>query len=202
MRRHTINNRCWVRINGFSIAIINEPTYHAPTCALELHLKTLLPFFLILLSGCTTAPRYTYQSQTNTDPVFVFGDRFGGGSVNSPARSFGINTKDAAANRCADFEEVGTTSNHWMHLNSRTKEIKTPAGKAVTIRSNYLYSSGIIIISCVPPPLMFIPNEGAIYSVDIDMIKRTCQLSIVRKSPNGQLEKVEGLTLLPVCKEQ
>lgn len=165
-------------------------------------MKTFLPLFLILLTGCTTAPRYTYQSQTNTDSVFVFGDRFGGGAVNSPARSFGINTKDAAANRCADFEEVGTTSNHWMRLKSRTLEIKTPAGKAVTIRSNYLYSSGIIIISCVPQPLMFIPNEGAIYSVDVEMINRTCQLSIVKKLPNGQLEKVEGLTVLPACQEQ
>jgi hypothetical protein len=75
-------------------------------------MKKLTPIFLIVLSGCTTLPKYNYQSRASTDPVIVFGDRFGGGAVNSPARSFGVNTKDAASNMCIDFEVVGTTSNH------------------------------------------------------------------------------------------
>ena len=165
-------------------------------------MKIYLALFFILLSGCTTVPKYSYQSQASTDPVFVFGDRFGGGSVNSPARSLGINTKDAAANRCADFEEIGTTSNHWMRLKSPTIQIKTPAGRAIAIRSSYLYSSGTIITTCVPSPLMFIPREGATYSVDVEMIKRACQLSIVQKLSDGQQEKVDGVTVLPVCKDK
>jgi hypothetical protein len=165
-------------------------------------MKILISLFLILLTGCTTVPKYSYQSQTSTDPVFVFGDRFGGGSVNSPARSFGINTEDAVANRCADFEEVGTTSNHWMRLKSRTIEIKTPAGKAITLRSSYLYSSGTLITTCAPSPLMFTPKEGASYSVDVEMINRKCQLSIVEKLPNGQQGMVDGVTVLPVCKDK
>jgi len=89
-----------------------------------------------------------------------------------------------------------------MHLKSRTIEIKTPAGKAVTLRSSYLYSSGTLITTCAPSPLMFTPKEGASYSVDIEMINRKCQLSIVQKLPNGQHEKVEGLTVLPGCIEK
>lgn len=165
-------------------------------------MKYLLPLLLILLTGCTTVPNYSYQSSGVTDPAFVFGDRFGGGSVNSPARSFGINTKDAVANRCVDFEEVGTTSNHWMRFKSRTIEIQTLAGKAVAIRGNYLYSSGTLITTCAPSPLMFIPKEGASYSVDVEMINRKCQLSIVQKLPNGQQGMVEGLTDMPGCKDK
>ena len=164
-------------------------------------MNNLILLFVILLSGCASTPKYSYQSQADADPVFIFGDRFGGGSVNSPARSFGINAKDAVANRCADFEEVGTTSNHWMRLKSPTIQIKTPAGRAVAIRGNYLYSSGIIITTCVPSPLMFIPKDGSTYSVDVEMIKRTCSLSVVQKLPNGQQEKVDGITIFPTCKD-
>jgi hypothetical protein len=157
----------------------------------------------VLLSGCGTAiPKYNYQSQANTDPAIVFGDRFGGGTVNSPARAFAVNTKDAESNKCADFEEVGTTSNHWMRVSPQTIQINTPAGKAVAIRGNYLYSSGIIITTCTPTSLIFFPKDAAIYSVDIEITHKQCQFSVVQKLPNGQQEKIEGITILPNCKAQ
>jgi hypothetical protein len=211
-------------------------------------MKKILVLLLILLSGCTTLPKYNYQSQAGTDPVIVFGDRFGGGAVNSPARSFSVNTKDAASNMCIDFEVVGTTSNHWMRINSRTIQIRTPTGKAVVIRGNYSYNSGSIIASCSPPPLLFNPKEKASYSIDIEVINvptahslppedaakysnvietanvpstllltpkdaasypvdmgisySKCSLSVIQRLPNGQQEKVDGLTVLPACKEK
>lgn len=170
-------------------------------------MKLLIPLFLILLSGCTALPKYNYQSQASNDPVFIFGDRFGEGSISSPARSFTINIKDAASNKCADFESVGTTSNHWMRLNSPTIQIKTPAGKVVVIRGIYVFSSTAVsnkvpITICESSALAFLPKEGASYSVDVDTANNVCALSIVKKLPNGQLEKVEGLTVLPACQEQ
>ena len=211
-------------------------------------MKKLLHLFLILLSGCTTLPKYNYQSQSSTDPVIVFGDRFGGGSINSPARSFGIDTKDVLSNKCADFEVVGTTSNHWMRINSRTIQIRTPTGKAVVIRGNYSYSSGSISASCSPPALLFTPKEGVNYSIDIEVINvptthsippedaakysnviesanvpstllltpkdaasypvdmgitySKCTLSFIQRLPNGQQEKVDGLTVLPACTDK
>lgn len=167
-----------------------------------MYMNKILPLFLILLSGCTAIPKYNYQSQANTDPTIIFGDRFGRGSVNSPARSFAIDAKDAVLNKCADFEVVGTTSNHWMKLNSPTIQIKTPAGKELAIRGNYVYSSGTLITTCAPPVLMFLPKEAATYSVDIETANNKCVLSIVQKLPDGQQEKVDGTTVLPGCRDK
>jgi hypothetical protein len=105
-------------------------------------MKKILPLLLILLSGCTVLPKYNYQSQANIDPEIVFGDRFGGGTVTSPARTFKINTKDVAVNKCTDFTVVGTTSNHWMGVVPRTVNIKVPAGMTVSIAGSYLLSTG------------------------------------------------------------
>jgi hypothetical protein len=167
---------------------------------LEIEMKRILPLLLILLTGCATAPKYNYQSQSGTDPQFIFGDRFGGGSVNSPARSFKINTTDAALNKCTDFAIVGTTSNHWMHVVPKTVEIKAPAGKSVSISSGYNYSNGFSNTTCAPPTLMFSPQEGTVYSVDIETVGGKCALSIVRKLPDGKQEPVSGITVLPACK--
>jgi hypothetical protein len=161
-------------------------------------MKYLLPLFLTLLSGCAALPKYAYQSQTSNDPVFVFGDRFGGGPVHSPTRTFAVNIKDAVSNKCADFASVGITSNNWIKLNSPTIEIKTPAGKPVSIRGTYLYGTS----TCLSPVRMFTPKEGAIYSVDIETTYNTCSLSIVQKLPNGQQGMVDGITVLPVCKDK
>lgn len=163
-------------------------------------MKRILPLLLILLTGCATTPKYNYQSQSGADPQFIFGDRFGGGSVNSPARSFKINTTDAAFNKCTDFAYVGTTSNHWMHVVPKTVEIKVPTGKSVSISSGYNYSNGVTTSTCTPPILMFSPQEGTVYSVDIETIASKCALSIVRKLPDGKQEPVSGITVLPACK--
>ncbi|MBU1426197.1 MAG: hypothetical protein KKH12_13540 [Gammaproteobacteria bacterium] len=169
-------------------------------------MKTFLSLLIILLTGCTALPRYNYQSQSSSDPVIIFGDRFGESAISSPARSFSINTKDAAANICTDFDFVGTTSDHWMRLNSSTIQIKAPVGRAVAIRGVYFYSATAVntqapVTTCEPPVLMFPPKAAAIYSVDVDTAHNNCSLSIVQKLPNGQQEKVEGLTVLPACRD-
>jgi hypothetical protein len=135
-----------------------------------------------------------------------------------------------------------------MRINSKTIQIKTPTGKPVAIRGSYLYSSGSIIASCSPPPLLFNPKEGANYSVDIEVINlptthslppedaakysnvietanvpstllltpkdaasypvdigisnNKCVLSVIQRLPNGQQEKIDGLTVLPACKNK
>lgn len=160
-------------------------------------MKTFLPL-LLLLSGCAAMPKYAYQSQTSTDPVMVFGDRFGGGPVHSPSRTFAVNIKDAVSNKCADFASVGITSNNWIKINPPTIEIKAPAGNAVAIRGTYFYGTS----TCLSPVRMFTPKEGAIYSVDIETTYNTCALSIVQKFPDGEHGSVEGLTVLPACKVQ
>ncbi|MFZ2161051.1 MAG: hypothetical protein WAW02_02430 [Sideroxyarcus sp.] len=170
-------------------------------------MKTLLPLLLILLTGCTALPKYNYQSQASNDPVFIFGDRFGESAISSPARLFSINTKDAASNKCADFDLVGTTSNNWLRFNPSTIKIKTPVGKAVAIRGIYFYAATAAnakapVTTCEPPALTFVPKVAATYSVDVDTSRSGCVLSIVRKMPDGQKEQVDGLTELPDCREQ
>lgn len=167
-------------------------------------MKTLLLLLLILLTGCTALPKYNYQSQSSNDPVIIFGDRFGESAISSPARSFSINTKDAAVNICADFDFVGTASNNWIRFNPPTIKINTPVGKAVAIRGVYFYSASAEnakapVTTCEPSVLMFLPQVAAIYSVDVDTTHNDCSLSIVQKLPNGQQEKVEGITVLPAC---
>jgi hypothetical protein len=163
-------------------------------------MKKTLPLLLLLLTGCAaTGAKYNYQSEVSTDPSYIFGDRFGGGSVNSPARSFAVNTRDAQANKCADFDWVGTTSNHWMKVNPKTIAIKTPTGKAVAIRSNYIYSNGFIMTTCTPPVITFMPKDAATYSVDVETVDKKCTVSVVQKLPDGQTEKVDGVTDLPAC---
>lgn len=166
-------------------------------------MKYALPLLLIvLMSGCA-APlqKYNYQSQANTDPEFTFGDRLGGGSVTSPARSFDINTIDAALNKCSDYSSLGTTSNHWMKVAPRTIKIKTPAGKSVAISGGYLLNTGFSSTSCLPPLVMFTPKDGAAYSVDIELINKRCTLSIVQQLADGKQEPVAGIIVLPACKK-
>ncbi len=164
-------------------------------------MKRTLPLLLIALSGCAAAPKYNYQSQTSTDPTIIFGDRFGGGSVTSPARNFNINIKDAAANKCADAALVGTTSNNWAKINPPTIEIKVPSGKPISVTGFSLLNTLAGISTCVPPPLMFSPKEGGTYSIDINAFDTPCVLSIVQKLPEGKLEKVTDITTLPQCKD-
>lgn len=164
-------------------------------------MKKLLPLIIILLSGCTILPKYNYQSQISADPEIILGDRLGGGSVTSPARTFKINIKDADANKCTDFAIVGTTSNHWMGVAPKSIKIRVPAGKAVLISGTYFLSTGFSNTSCTPLTLMFLPKDALSYSIDIDTTDNKCNLSIVRKTADEQGEKVDGITALPSCKE-
>ena len=147
----------------------------------------------ILLSGCASS--YVYVAKSDKDPDVTFGDRFGGGKIASPARTFLINTTDAAANKCKDFAVVGTTSNHWMHVNSKTKEIRIPADRAVAIASSWLFGAS----SCNPPTIMFKPEEAGKYSVDIGFVGDKCYLSIMKNTPDGKQEEIAGKAALPVC---
>lgn len=164
-------------------------------------MNKMLALLLILLSGCTTIPKYSYQSQASNDPEFIFGDRFGGDSINSPARTFSINIKDATSNTCSDFSMVGVTSNNWL-IKKPAIQLKTPSGKQVSIRGTYLLHPA----SCEPPTLIFAPKDGATYSVDVqatypDPTHIYCMLSIVQKMPDGKQEQVSGITVLPSCKD-
>jgi hypothetical protein len=52
-----------------------------------------------------------------------------------------------------------------------------------------------------PPKLMFSPQEGAVYSIDIENANNCCALSVMRKSPDGKLAAVTGITVLPGCND-
>lgn len=165
-------------------------------------MKAFTLLILILLTGCTTLPKYNYQSQANIDPEIIFGDRFGGGKVTSPARSFKVNTNDVLGNRCSEFSIVGTTSNHWMGVVPKSVQIKVPAGRAVSIAGAYMLSTGYSNTSCTPPTLMFLPKDSATYSVDIETNEKSCVLRVVQKMANGQLDNVDGIENLPNCKDK
>lgn len=157
--------------------------------------KLILVPLIVLMSGCAGVKPYTYNAQSESDPEIIFGDRFGGGKIASPARTFDINTQDAAANKCKDFTNVGTTSNHWMHVTAKTKVIRIPSGKSVAIRSSWLFGT----TSCIPRVLMFTPASAGKYSVDIGSLYDKCYLSIVQIKPDGQLEDVKNVVVLPEC---
>lgn len=165
-------------------------------------MKKFLPLLLIvLLSACAPLSKYNYQSQASPDPEFIFGDRLGGGSVTSPARSFEINIVDPNLNKCSDYAIIGTTSNHWMGAVPKTIQIKTPAGKAVALSGRYFLSTGFSSTSCIPPVVRFSPKNGSTYSVDIGIVDRRCMLSIVQRLPDGKDEAVSGETLLSACQK-
>jgi hypothetical protein len=165
-------------------------------------MKKCLPLLLVvLLSACAPLSKYNYQSQASSDPEFIFGDRFGGGSVTSPARSFKVNIVDPNLNKCSDYAVVGTTSNHWMGTASKTIQIKTPAGKAVALSGGYVLSTGFSITTCMPPAVRFFPKNGSTYSVDVGVIDKRCMLSIVQRLPDGKDEPVSGETLGSDCQK-
>lgn len=168
-------------------------------------MKIVAPLILtILLSACASVEKYSYQSQDSQgslDPEFIFGDRFGGGAVASPARTFDINTVSPVLNKCSDYSRVGTTSNHWSRVAPKTIQIRTPAGKAVALSGGYLASSGFSSSSCLPPLVMLNPKNGATYSVDIDVVNKRCMLSIVQRLPDGKTESVTDVTVLPACQK-
>lgn len=157
--------------------------------------KLILIALVSLVAGCAAVPPYSYNAQSETDPELIFGDRLGGGKIASPARTFDINTNDATANRCKDFVNVGTTSNHWSHVAAKTKQIRTPVGKSVSIRSFWLFGN----TSCRPGVVMFSPQSNGKYSVDIGYVSDKCYLSIMQVANDGKLEEVKGVTVLPDC---
>lgn len=157
--------------------------------------RILLAVSVLMLSACAQLKPYTYTAQSDNDPQIIFGDRLGGGKVGSPARTFDVNFDDAVANKCSDFVNVGTTSNHWMHLVAKTKVIRTPVGKTVAVRSLWAFSNA----SCRPGVIMFTPENGGKYSIDIAFMSNKCYLSIVQEKPDGKTEEVKQRTILPDC---
>ncbi len=165
-------------------------------------MKKILPFLLVVpLLGCASSVKYDYKSATSTDPEFIFGDRFGGGAISSPARSFDVNTGDLASNKCSDYARVGTTSNHWMGVAPKTIQVKVPAGKPVAVAAGYLASSGSSMSSCLPPIVKLQPKDRATYSIDIAIINKLCMLSIVEKLPDGKTAPVPDLAVMPACQK-
>ncbi len=147
------------------------------------------------LAACAQLPPYAYKAQSENDPEITFGDRFGGGKIGSPARTFAVNTNDATANKCKDFVNVGTTSNHWSGVAPRTRVIRVPAGNTVAIGSFWLFSN----TSCRPGVMMFSPENGGKYSVDIEFAGDKCRLSIAQAKLDGKFEEVKGASFLPTC---
>ena len=157
--------------------------------------RIVLAVSVLMLSACAQIKPYTYTAQSDNDPQITFGDRFGGGKISSPARTFDVNFNDAVGNKCNDFVNVGTTSNHWMHVVPKTKVIRTPAGKPVAVRSLWGFSGS----SCRPGVIMFTPENGEKYSIDIAFVSDKCYLSIVQVKPDGKFEEVKQKAILPDC---
>ncbi len=147
------------------------------------------------ITACAQLPPYAYTAQSDNDPEITFGDRFGGGKISSPARTFDVNTNDAAVNKCKDFVNVGTTSNHWSGVAPKTRMIRVPAGKTIAIRSFWLFSN----TSCRPGVLMFSPENGGKYSVDIAFAGDKCHLSIAQSKSDGKFDEIQGASFLPAC---
>jgi hypothetical protein len=143
---------------------------------------------VILLSGCV-AP-YSYKSISNNDPEIVFGERMG--DVGN--RGFNIKVIDVSARDCKDFTNAGVVSNNNKYFD-KTKTIRTPAGKAIAIRS-YLTLPGA---TCQPGVKMFTPESDGKYSVDIGVTGNICFLSIARIDKSGKIEEVKDFTVLPEC---
>ncbi|MBU1425064.1 MAG: hypothetical protein KKH12_11280 [Gammaproteobacteria bacterium] len=142
----------------------------------------------ILLSGCV-AP-YSYKSISNNDPEIVFGERMG--DVGN--RGFNVKVNDISARDCKDFTNVGVVSNNNKYFD-KTKTIRTPAGKAIAIRS-YLTFAGA---TCQPGVKMFTPKTDGKYSVDIGLTGNICFLSIAEIDRSGKIEEVKEYTVLPEC---
>lgn len=150
---------------------------------------------VLMLTACAQIPPYTYTSQSEIDPEITFGDRFGGGKISSPARSFAVNFSNAATNKCKDFVNVGVTSNHWMGVAPKTRQIRVPAGKEVAIRSFWTFSTS----SCIPSVLKFTPENSGKYSVDVAFVGSKCYLSIAQHKADGKLEEIKEISVLPEC---
>jgi hypothetical protein len=144
---------------------------------------TILPVLLIsLLSGC--AANYKYVPVSPEDPKITFGDRFGGGSIYSPARSFQLNT--LGENKCSDYKPSGVLSNHWMGIGEKTREYFVPKDSQVALIGTYNLSTGSKISTCSVGPISFSPEHGKQYSIDVVSIFRACRISIVEILPDGK----------------
>jgi hypothetical protein len=156
---------------------------------------------VVLLSGCAslmsslTEPpqysQYSYVAQSKADPVIVFGgerDRY-------EFREFLVNIKDVVSNKCDDFIKTAFVGKNGFGGGEITKEISTPVGQAIAIRSEYYYMRK----TCTPPVLMFTPQNGMHYSVDLLSDSDKCFLSVVQVDANGSKKQVTKLTKLPEC---
>lgn len=157
----------------------------------------VIPYLLIiLLVGCSSVPEYQYQSQANTDPTVIFGDRAGEHEITGHHQGFDVNTADAALNKCSDFTRAAFTSNNYMRLFPMAKQIRTPSGRSLAIRG----SIGDPGYSCIPPTLMFAPKDGVTYGVDVALISDKCYLRVVELRGSEEGLPVAGLIVLPACK--
>lgn len=140
---------------------------------------TTLPLLICLLSGCAT--HYKYDPVSFEDPEIIFGDRFGGGSITSPARSFQLNT--LGNNKCSDYRFSGVLSNHWMGAGEKTRNYFVPQRTQVALIGSYILTSGSNISTCSIGPISFKPEKAKRYSIDIS---RSCRISIVEILLDGK----------------
>lgn len=160
----------------------------------------IICLFTLLITACSTVPKYVNKEAEPTDAQITFGDRFGGGSISSPARGFLLNSTNIDENQCSNYKSIGTTSNNWSGVAPKTININIPGDNEFAIYGNYL-SGGGFVSTCQTKPQVykFIPGES--YSIDIGTEKNICFLSVIQKKLDGTSTVVVPTKFLPICKK-
>lgn len=135
-----------------------------------------------MLTGCAN---YQHENPSSDSPKITFGDRFGD---DGDARTFRINTQN---NTCKDYKRVGTLSNNWMGIGSRTITTTVPEDEEPRIYGNSSYYGSGSSSFCEIKYISFKPERGMHYSIDIQKKGGFCRLSIVEILPNGAHSNIE-----------
>lgn len=153
--------------------------------------KHLIIFTLLVLTGCAN---YQHENPSPDSPKITFGDRFGD---DGDARTFRINTQN---NICKDYKRIGTLSNNWMGIGSRTITITAPKDEKFRIYVNSSYYGSSSSSFCEIKDIAFKPEGGMHYSIDIQKKSGFCRLSIVEILPDGTHSNIEtNKTREPKC---
>jgi hypothetical protein len=165
-------------------------------------MKIYLPIICLstlLMTACSTVPKYVNKEAAPTDAQITFGDRFGGSSILSPLRSFLVNSTNIDESQCSDYKSIGKTSNNWAGFVPKTININIPGDKEIAIYGNYLFHDKHSSYKCQLKPRIykFIPGES--YSIDIAVESKICILSVIQKKSDGTTAVVVPTKVLPSC---
>ena len=153
-------------------------------------MRNIIIFCILMfpLTGCLSP--YAYHSLSNQDPEFTFGGRPGFDGT----RGFNLRVSESPIAECKDFTNIGTIANS-SKMFDKNKKIRTPEGKVVTIRGIL----GFTGVMCNPKAMMFKPESGHMYSVDIGTVGNKCFLSVAEIEKSGSFTEVKNTTVLPDC---